>query len=32
MKCEGANTNTHKEEELAVKQGHAVEATDDQER
>lgn len=32
MNCEGSNTNTHKEEERAVEQGHAVESADDQER
>ena len=31
MKCEGPNTNAHKEEERAVKQGHAVESADNQE-
>jgi len=32
MNCEGSNTNTHKEEEHAVEQGHAGESADDQER
>ena len=31
MNCEGPNTNTHKEEERAMEQGHAVESADDQE-
>ena len=32
MNCEGPNTDTRKEEERAVEQGHAVESVDDQER
>ena len=32
VNCEGPNANTHKEEECAVEQGHAVESTDDRER
>ena len=31
MRCEGPNTNAHKEEERAVEQGHAVESADGQE-
>ena len=32
VNCEGPNANTHKEEERAVEQGHAVESADDRER
>ena len=31
MKCEGPNTNAHKEEERALEQGRAVESSNDQE-
>ena len=32
MHCKGPNRGTHKEEERAVEQGHALESADDQER